>query len=78
MGQLQAAISLQKNQVQVILTAELAATVDLLEQGLDWLQEKLAVLALDVTQCRCRLGKVDWLSPVNGNGKSDALLDISV
>ena len=45
---------------------------------LDWLQEKLAVLALDVTQCRCRLGKVDWLSPVNGNGKSDALLDISV
>lgn len=78
LGQLQAAISLQEMQVQVILTATSATTVMLLEQDLDWLHEKLAALDLNVTQCRCRLGKVDWLSPVDNNERGEALLDISV
>lgn len=78
LGQLQAAISLQNRQVQVILTAQSAATLNLLEQDLDWLQEKLAALDLTVGQCRCRLGKVDWLTPVDVAKRSEALLDISV
>lgn len=80
LGQLQAAISMQNSQVQVILTAQSAATLNLLEQDLDWLHEKLAALDLNVTQCRCRLGKVDWLTPVDiaGQHERDALLDISV
>ncbi len=78
LGQLQAAISLQNSQVQVILTAQSATTLSLLEQDLDWLHEKLAALDLNVTQCRCRLGKVDWLTPVDIAGQRDSLLDISV
>lgn len=78
LGQLQAAISLQNSQVQVILTAQSPTTLNLLEQDLDWLHEKLAALDLNVTQCRCRLGKVDWLTPVDTAGQRDSLLDISV
>lgn len=78
LGQLQAAINLQNSQVQVILTAQSAATLNLLEEDLDWLHEKLAALDLNVTQCRCRLGKVDWLTPVDTASQHDALLDISV
>lgn len=78
LGQLQAAINLQNSQVQVILTAQSAATLSLLEEDLDWLHEKLAALDLNVTQCRCRLGKVDWLTPVDTASQRDALLDISV
>ncbi len=78
LGQLQAAINLQNSQVQVILTAQSAATLSLLEEDLGWLHEKLAALDLNVTQCRCRLGKVDWLTPVDKTNQRDALLDISV
>lgn len=78
LGQLQAAISLHHSQVQVILTAESAATLSLLEQDLDWLHDKLAALDLTVSQCRCRLGKVEWLNPVEVAGQRQALLDISV
>ena len=78
LGQLQAAISLQDTRVQVILTATSATTLALLEQDLDWLHDKLAALDLNVTQCRCRLGKVDWLSPVENDDRREALLDISV
>lgn len=78
LGQLQAAIRLQNNQLQVILTAQSLTTLNLLEQDLDWLHEKLTALDLTVSQCRCRLGKVAWLTPVDISEQRDALLDISV
>lgn len=78
LGQLQASINLQNNQVQVILTATSATTVALLEADLDWLYEKLDALDLTVSQCRCRLGNVEWLTPIDTAGEGEALLDISV
>lgn len=78
LGKLQAAISLQSNSVQVILTADSKETVKLLEEDLDWLYDKLAALDLTVGQCRCRLGEVEWLTPVPNDEQNQALLDISV